>query len=159
MSIWPNELATGHRAGLPAPMGSRARFSWLLMIIVAAMVLAACAPEPPGVVHLPVGMPVETKEDLENLFLAIRMEAPGRWRLGEEHKAPFLTYVAQACSLAELEHMRDLKIDEDAEVWLILQESFPESRSYFEDPQIVREGYVMPAKLVKGMIALIGQSR
>lgn len=130
-----------------------------IIALCVLMVLTSCSPEPTGGVYLPVGMPLETKKDLENIFLAVKLEKPGRWRLGEEYKAPFLTYVAQACSLAELEHMRDLKIDEDAEVWLILKENFPESRAFFEDPNIVREGYVMPAELVKGMITLIGKAR
>lgn len=119
------------------------------------MVLMACTPEPTGRVHLPVGMPMETQEDLRNVFLGIRIETPDRWRLSDEQKAPFLTYVAQACALSDLEGMRDLKIEVGADVWRIMKANFPESRVFFEDPRIVRDGYVLPAELVKGMIALI----
>lgn len=130
---------------------------FVLLAFISSLVLMACTPEPKGQVHLPVGMPMETQEDMRNVFLGIRAITPGHLRLRDEDKKPFLSYVAQLCFSSDMEKMRDLKIEVGADVWRILKENFPESRAFFEDPRIVRDGYVMPAELVKGMIVLIGK--
>jgi hypothetical protein len=161
MNSWVGCKTNGIHFGDRLQAGRMARAApcggLILHALVVSMVLMACTPEPTGRVHLPVGMPMETQEDLRNVFLAIRIETPDRWRLSDGQKAPFLTYVAQACALSDLEGMRDLKIEVGADVWRIMKANFPESRAFFEDPRIVRDGYVMPAELVKGLIALIGQ--
>lgn len=101
----------------------------------------------------PISAPISETSLMQALAL-IHTEPVTSHRLQEKDRKPFLQFVQQICALEEVSNRHEIYISKNAEVWLILQENWPSSKAWFDDPVISLQNSVAVKKITPNIMKL-----
>ncbi len=95
-----------------------------------------------GTLELPFVTRLEDDVEILGYLLAIDVAPYGAFKLKNEDRRPFLQVVQTLLAGTPARKKNDLFLSKGAVVWLVIQENWPASREWFENPAVVSNGSV-----------------